>query len=50
MSNYTQVEKNGLYELTEEARAELSSSVYYKDRKSTRLTPVTMLSRMPSSA
>ncbi len=31
MSNYTQVEKNGLYELTEEARAELSSSVYYND-------------------
>lgn len=31
MSNYTQVEKNGLYELTEEARAELSSSPYYND-------------------
>jgi NCS1 family nucleobase:cation symporter-1 len=31
MSNYTQVEKNGLYELTDEERASLTSSVYYND-------------------
>jgi len=29
MSMYTQVERNGLYELTEQARAELASSKYY---------------------
>ena len=29
MSNYTQVERNGLYELTESARTELASSKYF---------------------
>ena len=29
MANYTQQERNGLYELTDSARAELSSSKYY---------------------
>jgi NCS1 family nucleobase:cation symporter-1 len=31
MSTYTQVEKNGLFELTDAARAELGSSKYYND-------------------
>jgi NCS1 family nucleobase:cation symporter-1 len=31
MSNYTQVERNGLFELTESARAELASSKYYNE-------------------
>jgi len=31
MSNYTQVEKNGLFELTDAARAELVSSKYYNE-------------------
>ncbi|WP_027398202.1 NCS1 family nucleobase:cation symporter-1 [Anaerovorax odorimutans] len=31
MSNYTQKERNGLYELTDSARAELASSKYYNE-------------------
>ena len=31
MATYTQVEKNGLFELTDAARAELASSKYYND-------------------
>ena len=31
MSTYTQVEKNGLFELTDAARADLTSSKYYND-------------------
>ena len=31
MATYTQVEKNGLFELTEEARQELAGSKYYND-------------------
>jgi len=31
MSNYTQVERNGLFELTDAARAELTSSKYYNE-------------------
>ena len=31
MSTHTQIEKNGLFELTDEARAELVSSKYYNE-------------------
>ena len=31
MATYTQVESNGLFELSEEARAELQSSSYYNE-------------------
>ena len=31
MSKYTQVERDGLFELTDVARAELSSSKYYNE-------------------
>lgn len=41
MSTYTQVEKNGLFELTEAARQELSSSKYYNDD----LSPTTVAER-----
>ena len=41
MATYTQVEKNGLFELTQEARAELASSKYYNDD----LAPTTVAER-----
>lgn len=41
MSNYTQVEKNGLFELTDAARAELASSKYYNED----LAPTTVSQR-----
>ena len=41
MSTYTQVEKNGLFELSEAARAELASSKYYNED----LSPTTVAER-----
>ena len=41
MANYSQVERNGLFELTEEARAELQSSAYYNED----LKPTTVAER-----
>ncbi len=41
MANFTQVERNGLFELTEAARAELSSSKYYNED----LAPTTVAER-----
>lgn len=41
MANFTQVEKNGLFELTESARAELSSSKYFNED----LAPTTVAER-----
>ena len=41
MATYTQVETNGLFELSEEARAELSSSSYYNED----LKPTTVAER-----
>ncbi|MCL1897113.1 MAG: cytosine permease, partial [Clostridiales bacterium] len=41
MSNYTQIERDGLYELTDSARAELKTSSYYNDD----LAPTTLSQR-----
>ena len=46
MATYTQVETNGLFELSDEARAELSSSSYYNED----LKPTTVAERKWTSA